>query len=391
MTTADTTVQSPLEIARQLSPLVRQYAAEAERLRELPRPLFEALADAGLFHMLIPRSLGGGEVDLPTYMRVVEELGKADASTAWALNQGTVWATYAAYLPPEVAHKIWFETPRGVVANSPVPNATAIAVDGGYRVTGRQGFSTGCRHASWIAAHARIVENGQSRLMPNGEPEARYLLLPVEQAELLDTWKVRGMRGTGTHHFAVNDVFVPEERTFIPSSPPLSPTGPLFAISRTQVFSAGDAAIALGVGRSSLQMFIELASEKAPQHSEGLLRDQAPIQGEVGRAEARLRSARAFLFQSIRDIWDAACAGQPITQELRTALRLATTHAIRLSVMVVDSVYNMAGTTAIYEGHPLQRNFQDIHVMSQHIQARVSHYELVGQYYLGLETQSRWM
>ena len=139
--------------------------------------------------------IGGGEIDLPTYIQVIEELGKADASTGWCVNQGAIFATYAARMPREIARTIWIDTPRAVVANTPAPTAKAIVVPGGYRVTGRQGFSTGCRHASWVAAHAQIIENGQMRMEANGQPEARYMFVPVAEAELLDTWHVRGMRG----------------------------------------------------------------------------------------------------------------------------------------------------------------------------------------------------
>src|SRR5918996_446745 len=147
--------QSLLEIARSLVPQIQTYADEIEAARELPRPLFEALADAGLFHMALPRSLGCPEIDLPTYIQVIEELGKADASTAWAINQGGIFAPYASRMPHEPARAIGIDTPRSGVSNPPAATAQAIVVPGGYRVTGRQGFSTGCRHASWLAAHAQ--------------------------------------------------------------------------------------------------------------------------------------------------------------------------------------------------------------------------------------------
>src|SRR3989442_185612 len=272
--------ESPLDAAGKLVPLIRSCADQIEAARELPRPLFEALADAGMFHLAFPRSLGGAELDLPTYVEVIEEIGKADASTGWIVNQNSIFATYAARMPRDVARAIWVDTPRAVVANTPAPTARAIVVPGGYRVTGRQGFSTGCRHASWVAAHAQVFDNGQPVIDPaTGQPEARYMLVPVAEAELLDTWNVRGMRGTGTHHFAVNDVFVPAERA---------------------------------------------------------------------------------------------------------ALRLAATHSIRLAVGIVDTVYNFAGATAVYEDNLLQRHFQDVHVISQHLQGRLTHYELIGRYVMGL-------
>jgi alkylation response protein AidB-like acyl-CoA dehydrogenase len=376
---------SPLDVASKLAPQIRSSAGEIEAARELPRPLFEALADAGLFHLALPRSMGCPELDLPTYVQVIEELGKADASTAWAVNQGAVFATYAARMPPDVARAIWIDTPRSVVANTPAASARAAVVPGGYRVTGRQGFSTGCRHAAWVAPHAQVFEDGQPRLLEDGQPEARYLFVPVAEAEILDTWHVRGMRGTGTHHFAVNDVFVPTERTVLAAGAPLVETGPLYQIPRTLLFASGDAAVALGVAQVALEAFYELAGAKTPRAMTGLLRDQPMVQANVGYVEAYLRSGRAFLTEAVRDLWAAVTATGALTLDQRATLRLATAHGIRLAVQVVDTVYNAAGATAIYEDHLLQRLFQDIHVISQHLQGRLSHYELVGRHRMGLK------
>jgi alkylation response protein AidB-like acyl-CoA dehydrogenase len=381
--------QSLLEAARKLLPMIRSSADRIEADRELPRPLFEALADAGLFKLLIPHNVGGAEIDLPAYVQLLEELGKADASTGWVVNQCAVFATYAARIPHDVARSIWIDTPRSIVANTPVATARAVAVPGGYRVTGRQGFSSGCRHAAWLAARALILENGQPRV-EDGRPEERYLFVPVAEAELLDTWHVRGMRGTGTHDFAVRDVFVPAEHTVLQAGAPLLENGPLYQFPRRLLFAAGDAAVSLGAARACLDTFFELAGAKTPRSMQAPLRDQPVVQATVGRSEAHLRSARAFLTESVREIWSEAAATGAMTLERRAVLRLATTHAIRLAVDVVDSVYNAAGVTAIFEGNPIQRHFQDIHVISQHTQARLAHYELIGKYALGLTVdQSR--
>src|SRR3989441_42379 len=374
---------SPVDAAGKLVPLIRSCADQIDAARELPRSLFEALADAGMFHLAFPRSLGGAELDLPTYVEVIEEIGKADASTGWIVNQNSIFATYAARMPRDVARAIWVETPRAVVANTPAPTAKAIVVPGGYRVTGRQGFSTGCRHASWVAAHAQIIENGQVRL--EGEaPEARYMFVPVAEAELLDTWHTRGMRGTGTHHFAVTDVFVPTDRTVLSQTAPLLEDAPLYRIPRTLLFASGDAAVALGMARTCLETFGELAGAKTPRAMQGLLRDQAMTQMTIGQAEAALRSGRAFLLEAVREIW-AASMNSAITLDHRANLRLATTHGIRLAAQIIDSIYNLAGATAAYEDHLLQRHFQDIHVITQHLQGRLTHYELIGRYALGLK------
>jgi alkylation response protein AidB-like acyl-CoA dehydrogenase len=384
-----TETRSPLDAARKLAPMIRSCADQIEADRELPRPLFEALADAGLFQLALPRAIGGAEIDLPTYVQVLEEIGKADASTAWVINQCAIFATYAARMPRGIARSIWIDTPRSVVANTPLPTARAIAVPGGYRVTGRQGFSSGCRHAAWLAARAHIFENGQSRLK-DGQPEERYLFVPAAEAELLDTWHVRGMRGTGTHHFAVSDVFVPAERTILQAGAPLLEPGPFYQIPRSLLFACGDAALALGLARSSLAAFSELAGAKTPRAMQATLRDQPVIQAAVGRCEASLRSGRAFLTEAVGEIWTEGVSTGTVTLDRRAALRLATTHAIRLAVEIVDTVYHASGVTAIYEGNLMQRHFQDIHVISQHLQGRLSHYELIGKYSLGLKIdQSR--
>jgi alkylation response protein AidB-like acyl-CoA dehydrogenase len=377
-----TAAASPVDAARALAPSIRASADEIDANRELPRTLFTSIADAGLFHMAVPRGIGGGEVDFPTYVRTIEELGKADASTAWAVNQGATFATMSARMAPHVAREIWIETPRSVVSNSPGPTAKAVVVDGGYRVSGRQPFSTGCRHASWIAAHATVVENGAPRLK-DGKPEALYLLVPVSQVELLDTWRTRGMRGTGTHHFEVKDVLVPAERTVPPVGAPIVTGGARYKIPFTLSFASGDAAVALGVARSCIEAFFDVAGSKTPRHVQGLLRDLALTQFTVGQAEANLRSARAFLMEAVDGIWDEAVSGA-VSLERRALLRIAATHAIRLSAQVVDSIYNACGATAIFESHIIQRHFQDIHVITQHVQGRLAHYELVGQYWLGL-------
>ena len=391
MSTAHSRACSPLETARELAPAIRRAAPEIEQTRELPGPLFEQLADAGLFHMLIPRQLGGAELDLPTYVQVAEELGKADASTAWCVNQGGVWATHAVCVPPALAREIWVETPRGVVANTPAPTATAIPVEGGYKVTGRQGFSTGSRHASWIAARGRIVENGEPRRRPDGSPDIRFFMMPVGEVERLDTWHTRGLRGTGTHHFQIEDHFVPEERTFNQDAAPRPEYGPLYAIPRTQLFATGDAAIALGNARATLDAFVQLASEKTPGNTSQVLRDQAIVQYEIGQAEALLRAARALLYETVREIWEPICATGATTLPIRVALRTATTFALRTSAEVVDTTYNLAGATAVLESHPLQRHFQDAHVITQHVQSRLSHYQLIGSYYLGLEPDNQYL
>jgi len=363
--------------------MIAERADDTDTARELPREVFAALADAGMFHIGIPRALGGGELDMPTWALVMEELGKADASTAWAVNQGANFATISARMPPEIARAIWIDTPRSVVSNSPAPTGQAVVVEDGYRVSAKQGFSTGCRHASWIAAHAQIIENGEVRKL-NGKPEARYLFVPIAQAELLDTWHTRGMRGTGTHHFEVRDVFVPAERSVLAVGAPLVHTGPRYRLPFGLTFAPGDAMVALAVARSCLDTFGEIAGAKTPRFMPGLLREQGHAQLTVGQAEAAVRSGRAFLIEAVGDLWDEVTSTGVASVEKRAVLRVAATHAIRLAAQAVDSLYNAAGATAIFTTSLMQRHFQDIHVITQHMQGRLAHYEMIGQYWLGI-------
>jgi len=376
----------PLEAARRLAPLVRENAEQTDAARELPKPVFHALADAGLYLMAVPRAVGGLEVDFPTYVQVLEELGKADASTAWTVSQGANWATYSARMSREVARAIWVDTPRSVVSNSPGATAKAVVVPGGFRVSGRQPFSTGCKHASWVAAHAQVIENGEVR-QRNGKPEVRYCLVPITQVELIDTWHTKGMRGTGTHTFDVKDVFVPEERTVFTFGAPLVTPGPRYKIPLTLGFGAGDGMVALGLAHNYMNAFFEVAGSKSPRNMQGLLRDQPITQFSVGQAEAALRSGRAFLMEAVQETWDEATSTESLTLSLqrRTTLRLASTHAIRIAAQIVESLYTACGATVVFDGHLLQRLFQDMHVITQHGQGRLAHYEIVGQHRLGLE------
>ena len=390
---------SPLEAARRLAPLVRENADRIDADRELPKPVFQALADAGLYLMCVPRACGGPEIDFPTYLQVIEALGQADASTAWTVSQGANWACYSARMSRAAVREIWIDTPRSVVANTPAPTVKGVVVPGGFRISGRQPFSTGCRHASWIAAHVQVVEDGQVR-QRGGKPEARYCLIPAAQVELLDTWHTKGMRGTGTHSFEVRDVFVPEERTVFSVDPPLVSPGPRYKIPTTLGFGAGDGMAALGLARNCINAFYEVAGAKAPRNLTGLLRDQSISQVAVGQAEAAVRSGRAFLLQAAHDIWgEATSTDEPtVSLDARTQLRLAATHAIRLAAGIVESLYTACGATVVFEGpvhaeedparragHLLHRLFHDMHVITQHSQGRIAHYELVGKHCLGLQ------
>jgi len=202
-----------VERARALAPTIASFADRIEAERRLPAPLADALHEAGLFRMLLPRSLGGAELDPPAFVQVMEEIAKVDASTAWVLGQTAGCSMIAAYLPREAAARI-FGPPRAVLAWGAGPQGRAVAVDGGYRLTGSWSFASGIHEATWVGAHAPIVDaDGTPRRRADGVPAVRTLLFPIEAATLTDVWNVMGLRGTGSDTYAVDDLFVPREHT----------------------------------------------------------------------------------------------------------------------------------------------------------------------------------
>ena len=210
---------SYLTTARKLASRVAAAADDIDRERELPDALFTELADNGFFRLLVPRSLGGGEIDYLEHLSIVQTFAEVDASTAWCINQNNVFATVSAKMPEPLAREIW-DAPRAVVANGPPTNASAVPVSGGYRLTGRWNFSSGCRHATWMSAVAPVKDPNLDTEPSRGKGEDRMLIMPKEQVNLVDVWQVNGLRGTGTFSFEVKDVFVPSERTFNPSDSP---------------------------------------------------------------------------------------------------------------------------------------------------------------------------
>jgi indole-3-acetate monooxygenase len=374
----------PLARARELGAEIAAAADEIERTRRIPAALLERLHESRLFRMLLPRSAGGDETEPAFYVAAVEELGRYDASIAWNVFVANSSALIAAYLEPAANHAI-FADPRSVVSWGP-PNASrASAVEGGYRLTGKWDFSSGCRQANWMGAHGHVLEaSGTLRLNRFGRPTIRTLLFPVSEATLLDTWQTIGLRGTASDSYRVDDLFVSETFSTTREDPTLRrERGPLYAFTMQGLYAAGVAAVALGIARAMLSEFIALASRKSPR---GLVRlaDSALVQADVARAEARLGSARAYLIETLSEIHARADDVAPIEFSDRARVRLACTNAILGATEVTDFAYKAAGVDAIFPGSPFERRFRDMHTLSQQIQARTAHFEAVGQILLGV-------
>jgi indole-3-acetate monooxygenase len=373
----------PIARARELGAEIALAADEIERTQRIPEPLLGRLHDARLFRMLLPRSAGGDQTEPAVYVAALEELAAHDASIGWNTFTANSSALIAPFLEPQVNRAI-FADPRSLVAWGP-PNASrAKAVEGGYRLTGKWDFCSGCRQADWIGAHCHVVEaNGTLRLNRFGKPTIRTLLFPASEATLLDNWRTIGLRGTASESYRVDDLFVPEAFSSTREDPALRrERGPLYAITMQCLYASGVAAVSFGIARAMLSEFVALASRKAPRNLDRLA-DSAVIQAEVARAEARLGSARAYLIETLTAIYAQADDVAPIEVADRARIRLACTNAIQGAIEVADFAYKQAGVDAIFPGSPFERRFRDMHTLSQQIQARTAHFEQVGQVLLG--------
>jgi alkylation response protein AidB-like acyl-CoA dehydrogenase len=379
----DLSLTNPVARARDLAPSIAAAADEIERSRRITEPLLGQLHEARLFRMFYPRSVSGDEVEPATYIAAVGELARHDGSVGWCASIANSIGLFAPYLEPEAARTVFGDL-RATCAWGPPNDCRGIAVPGGYRVTGRWDFASGCRHASWMGAHGTVVEpDGSLRLNNFGRPTLRTWLFPVEQAKLLDNWDPIGLRGTASESYTVEDLFVPEEFTGTREDPTLRrERGALYAFPQQTLYSIGISSVALGIARGMLDAFIELALRKTPRGT-GRLADNAVVQAELARAEAKLGAARSYLIDTITEIYRRAGPATPIDVMDRARARLAGSHAITSATAVADSIYKAAGVDAIFPGSPFERRFRDIHTVSQQIQSRNAHYETVGQVLLG--------
>lgn len=370
----------PIARARELGPAIAAAADDIERTQEIPEPLLGALHGARLFRLLLPRSLGGDQVEPWLYLRAVEEVARYDASVAWNMFVANSSVLIAPFIPLESARAI-FGDPRGLVSWGPPSRHRATAVPGGYRVTGEWHFSSGRRQASWMGIHCFVVEpDGNLRRNRFGRPTMRTLLLPREQTTAIHDWNTIGLRGTASEGYSVNDVFVPEAFSGTREDPTLRrDPGKLYAFTMQGLYAVGVAGVALGLARAMLDSFVELATAKAPRGM-GRLADSPVVQADVARREAALGSAAVWLAEVLKDVWATAPdeAGVIGPRE-RARIRLACSQAIHVGEEVANYTYKAAGTSAIFRGTPFERRFRDMHTLSQQIQSREHHFETVGR------------
>jgi len=383
------TADDHLERARRLAPLLERAAPQMERERQLTAEVVAALHDAGLYRLLLPRTYGGAELAPADFVEVIEEIAKADASTAWCLGQAGGCAMVAAYLDPPVARAVF--GPRDAVLAYGPPNSSgrALPVDGGYVLNGSWQYASGSRHATWLGAHAaRVGPDGKAAPGPGGPMAVPTLLFPRAAATITDTWQVIGLKATGSDTYAVKDMFVPSSHVLLRDDPATRrEAGPLYRFTNFQLYGAAFAGVALGIARSVQDAFIKLAREKTPFLASAVLRDSPAIQLQVAECEVRLRAARLFLLDTLRAAYDEAARTGAISLERRVAMRMGSTSATAQAKEVVDACYQAAGATAIFEANPFERRFRDMHAVAQQSQARSSQLEAAGRVLLGFDTQ----
>jgi alkylation response protein AidB-like acyl-CoA dehydrogenase len=381
MSVADATL---LSRARCAAETIAPFSSRIEAERRLPPEAVRALVDAGVFKLLVPRAFGGSQASAATFLAVLEEVARVDGSAAWCSMIGVTSSLMSVFVDESVAREV-YSAPDAITCGVFAPMGRATPVEGGFRVSGRWPFASGCEHSSWRMGGA-IVAGDTPDLLPSGAPNVRSMLFRAEDTRIVDTWDTSGLRGTGSHDLEVKDVFVPTSRSFSLLSDRPRHAGyelPFFGL-----LAAGVAAVALGLGRGAVDTFIDQANKKTPPGSKRTVAHREIVQIQVAQAEARLRAARAFLFDSLAQAEGECARSGEASLRTRALLRLAATHAATESAAAVDIAYKGAGASAVYVKNPLQRYFRDVHVATQHLMVNGTSDALAGRVLLGLDADA---
>jgi indole-3-acetate monooxygenase len=357
------TAMDAIEAARRLAPTIVKRAAEAERARRIPRDLLEELSLAGCFRFLTPASHSGLGGDLPSAMRLFETLGRADASAAWTVMiGGTSWIDLVGL--PRATFDELFASGRSVIfAGVFSPSGSITAVDGGYKVSGRWSFASGCQHADWLFGNS--IER-----IDDGVPHLRMAVFAPGDVVIEDTWNVSGLCGTGSHHFRVEDLLVPPERTLAPLVDEPCIDAVVARIPPPALISLSIGSIAVGIGQGALDDIVALAGGKTPLLAESTLAGNAHFQFELASADAGVRAARALLNESAELVWATAVRGSPLSLADRASTRAAAVWATNRAAEVVTSAYRAGGGSSLYQASPLQRRLRDVYALTQHFLVR---------------------
>lgn len=373
--------QDMIETARRLRSEIESYSDEAQQLRHMPEGLARLFREQQIFGMARPVELGGLGADLITTMRTVEEISIADASAGWcaAIGSGSIGT-------PGISNAAAREILKPGVAVCGVgsPSGRAVPVDGGYRIAGRWAYASGCQNSDWMFMGNIVFDGDKPRMTPSGAPDFRLAVVPTSEVEVLDTWHVFGLRGTGSHDVTVNDLFVPEGRTAAVSLGG-SGGGEPGAIPMFTLFGLALAPVALGAARRAIDELLALAQGKTPMLAASKLREKAVVQHEIARAEGMLQGGRSFLYEAVGTLLERSTSGETIDMDLRARVKLAVTHATDAAAQAAEIAYRQGGGTSNYESSMLQRCLRDVNAVTQHFMVAPSNYETVGRVLMGLE------
>ena len=381
--------ETAVDNARKVAPVLCAAAEQIEAERALTPEVLTAMHEGQLFRLSLPRRHGGAELPLPQLAQVAAIISAADASTAWCLGQSFGCAMSAAYMDEEPARQV-FDPGNAVLAWGFGPQGRAVATKGGYLVSGAWRFASGSHHATWLGGHSKVFEaDGSPRLGPDGQQANRTALFPRTAVEMADDWHVMGLRGTRSEGYSVENMFVAEELTLErDKAAERRVDATLFRFPTTAVYASVFSGVALGIAQSALDDLLALGKKKTASAARTSLRDSPIFQTRLAELQGQLGSAQAYQQSTLREVWDVVESTGELGMPDRARIRLATTYAINEATLVVEQIYRLAGSDAIFDDQPFERRFRDMHAVSQQLQARHSNYETVGRFMLGLSVDS---
>jgi alkylation response protein AidB-like acyl-CoA dehydrogenase len=358
--------------AAALRSAIRGHHEEIEREQRLPKALVEQFHAAGFYSLVVPRELGGRHVDPLTYVRIVEVLAEAAGSVGWNVANNSILQLVTLGLPDEGVHEVFAHGADTVVAGTAVMGGgRAVPVEGGYRVTGRWPFGSGCQESSWMVGSFQILDGDQPRRSPDGASAYWRGVFQRSEAQIVEgSWDVSGMRATGSFDWTVDDVFLPERRTMVHAGVPLDNQwqrwpGTAYALPAQVWVGPHHSAVITGIARAGIDALIELAAEKTPRGRTDRLGENPQVQDAVGRADAILNAGRAYRSAMITELWNTVAAGQDTTLEQRARCRLAAVHATDSARQAMDLVYRHGGSTSFRRESRLAECWRDLHVVGQ--------------------------
>jgi alkylation response protein AidB-like acyl-CoA dehydrogenase len=371
--------RAPEDLPEVLRPTIEKYRDQAEDLRRLPDELLAQLRTQGAFRLNSPRELGGYELPLARAATVTEQLARIDGATAWIVWNLNVGFT-AAFLTEASVDRIWGDGPDPMIAHSSQPGFLVPAGDG-FRLSGEWKLVSGIDAARWVGLLAVILDDGRPRMTETG-PALRFCLVPRASLTVRDTWHSTGMRATGSNTVTAQDVPVADDMMLAPDTPSRIDR-PLYRVPMINQITAGSSAIVLGMARAAIDETAALVHAKTGPDGTPVAQ-QPRIQAVFGRAAAQTGAARELLLASLRGLDAAAVEGRRATEAERGAVRGAFSYAGETARAVLTSMYELGGSSALYESSRLARLFRDGHAAAQHIALSAAHYELAGRTVLGV-------